>query len=606
MVAGAHALGPANAEEWLEVTVTLRRRAPLPDLTALALQPPRSRVYVTRAELAARHGADPRDVARVEAFAKAHGLTLIQSSAGERTVRLAGSVAKMTTAFQTKLLRYRSPRGDYRGRVGALFVPPELAEVVQGVFGLDDRCQARSHAVFHPLPPATSRTNPSRPWFTPPELGELYGFPNADGAGECIGLLEFGGGYSVADLDVYFHGLGMKTPTLTAVVVNGVMNRPGEDPGSEGEVMLDIEVAGALAPKARLAVYFSQFTEKGWVDALTRAVHDAVNAPTVLSISWGYAEGQLIWTPACVRAVNDVLEEASLLGVTVCVASGDDGAADDQQDGHAHVDFPASSPFVLAVGGTMLKRAGTRIGSEVVWNGGPRATADGAGGGGVSDMFPVPSWQQGKVPVSVNPGHASGRGVPDVSANSDPRTGYFVRSGGQDGVAGGTSAAAPLWAALIARVNQRIGKPVGFLNALLYQSLAAKGVCRDVTAGNNDTTGYIGGYAARKGWDACTGFGSPSGGALARALGVGKLVGGTAHPAAAAPALGVKPVVKAAITTATHKAVNKAVIKRVAKPLKPPTPLKSASPAPKAPPPSARSPLRKGESRQTKSSRARS
>jgi kumamolisin len=192
----------------------------------------------------------------------------------------------------------------------------------------------------------------------------------------------------------------------------------------------------------------------------------------------------------------------------VCVAAGDGGSSDGVTDGNAHVDFPASSPHVLACGGTRLQGSGNTIGSETVWNDGSQG---GATGGGVSDAFPLPAWQNGAgVPVSVNPGARIGRGVPDVAGDADPATGYSVLVDGQSTVYGGTSAVAPLWAALIARINQQLGKPAGFVNALLYTHAAA---LHDVTTGSN------GAYSAGPGWDACTGLGSPDGTRIATALG---------------------------------------------------------------------------------------
>jgi kumamolisin len=199
-----------------------------------------------------------------------------------------------------------------------------------------------------------------------------------------------------------------------------------------------------------------------------------------------------------------------LLGVTVCVAAGDNGSADiapgQAPDGRAHADFPASSPHALACGGTRLEGSGTAITSEVVWNDG----SGGATGGGVSDVFDIPSWQSAaNVPVSVNPGGRVGRGLPDVAGDADPATGYRIRVDGVDTTFGGTSAVAPLWAALIARINAAKGKPAGFVNPKLYK---AAGVCNDITQGNN------GSFAASAGWDACTGLGSPNGQKVAGAL----------------------------------------------------------------------------------------
>jgi len=178
-------------------------------------------------------------------------------------------------------------------------------------------------------------------------------------------------------------------------------------------------------------------------------------------------------------------------------------------DGAAHVDFPASSPHVLACGGTRLESSQNRITKEVVWNHGAGL---GASGGGVSETFPLPAYQaNAKVPVSVNPPHFKGRGVPDISGNADPATGYQIRVDGRSAVFGGTSAAAPLVAALTALINQQLGKPAGFLNTSLYAAAARKAL-HDITTGNN------GAYTAGPGWDACTGLGSPDGQALLASL----------------------------------------------------------------------------------------
>lgn len=543
-VPGSRAIAPPNPDEPVEVTVRIRPRTALPndaELEALGATAMHARELApTRDALASRYSASDDDIAKVSEFAKAHGLNVVRADAAERSVVLAGPVSAMDSAFDVKLMCYSHPAGgQYRGRVGPVHVPKELSTIIEGVFGLDNRPQARRHIGFRPLPTGMSHASTARPWFTPLELGHLYNFPPGDGAGECVGILEFGGGFSTKDLDAYWQSLGVApAPHVLAVPVGSARNQPGVDPDSDGEVMLDIEVVGALAPAATIAVYFSHFTERGWVDALSAAVHDKKNRPRVLSISWGWAEGEGMWTLAALQAVHQSLKEAALLGVTVLVASGDDGSSDDIADGHAHVDYPAADPFSIGVGGTTLKASADhqKITSEVVWNGGPRATAGGAGGGGVSTVFPLPTFQAGiGVPVSVNPGHHAGRGVPDVAANADPQTGYFVRTGGKNGVIGGTSAAAPLWAALVARINARAKQPLGYFTPQLYaviaKSHAATRALHDVTSGTNDTTGHIGGYPARAGWDACTGLGTPDGMRLRDAL-VGA---GTAAPADALP-----------------------------------------------------------------------
>ena len=181
-------------------------------------------------------------------------------------------------------------------------------------------------------------------------------------------------------------------------------------------------------------------------------------------------------------SMDEAFQAAAVMGVTVCVASGDEGSTDGVNDKLNHVDFPASSPNVLACGGTTLQASNGRITGETVWN--ELAHNEGATGGGVSDVFGLPSWQSGaKVPRPTNP--KGGRGVPDVSGDADPTTGYVTLVDGHSGVIGGTSAVAPLWAGLIALINESIGKPVGFINPLLYQNASSAGDFNDITSGNN-------------------------------------------------------------------------------------------------------------------------
>jgi kumamolisin len=327
-----------------------------------------------------------------------------------------------------------------------------------------------------------------------------------------------------SDVAAYFQKLGVQAPSIQIVAVDGVSTDPSADPASTGEVMLDIDVAGAMAGGAKVAVYFSTFDEKGMIDCLSAVINDSVNDPGVLSVSWGWDENQpfnnsALWSPAAIDHVNHSLLAIAQLGITVCVSTGDDGSEAQVQDGQAHVNFPATSPYVLAVGGTTLHaRMGTNgetAITEVVWNDGPGSGT----GGGISDITAVPSWQEGMVPRSINPGNFAGRAIPDVAANADPNTGYLVRSGGQFAIVGGTSASTPLWGSLITRINALLGKRVGNFNALLYDTIGPAGVLRDITSGNNDTDGLLNGqFPAGAGWDACTGWGAPDGAKLLNAL----------------------------------------------------------------------------------------
>jgi kumamolisin len=498
----AQPAGAPNLADTIDVSLVLRRRAAL-DLS-------RQGEPIAREAFTARYGAAPDDVRRVEAFAQRFELTVVSVDLARRTVVLAGTIAAMNEAFGTTLKLYQCEHGLYRGRTGPLYLPTDLEDLVVGVFGLDNRPQAQVRCRLHRRVVGSAAANDTS--YTPPQIAKLYQFPAAlTGAGQTVAIIELGGGYKAADLQTYFAALGVNTPSITAVSVDGAKNAPAGDPNSaDGEVLLDIEIVGAIATGAKVAVYFAPNTDQGFLDAITTAAHDAMRKPTIVSISWGGPEAS--WTQQALTAYDQAFQDAAALGVTVCCASGDSGSSDGVSDGAAHVDFPASSPHVLACGGTRVESSTGSLTSEVVWNDGASA---GATGGGVSDAFPLPTYQQSaKVPVSVNPSHFRGRGVPDVAGDADPATGYQVRVDGHDVVYGGTSAVAPLWSALVALINQARGKPLGYLNPVLYTA-GAHG-CRDITSGTN------GAYNAGSGWDPCTGLGSPNGEALLTLLGTTK------------------------------------------------------------------------------------
>jgi kumamolisin len=321
-----------------------------------------------------------------------------------------------------------------------------------------------------------------------------------------VAIIELGGGFNATELGTYFRQLGLNAPSVLAVGVDGGNNQPGVDTNTDTEVLLDIEVVGAVAPGANIVVYFAPNTDSGFLDAITQAIHDTIHKPSVISISWGGPESS--WTGQAMQTFDQAFQDAATLGVTVCCASGDNGSSDGVSDGLAHVDFPASSPYALACGGTSVQASGSTITNEVVWSDNAGAT-----GGGVSDIFPLPTWQTAaRVPPSANPNKRVGRGVPDVAGNADPATGYSILVDGQQITVGGTSAVAPLWAGLIALMNQQLGRPVGYLNPTLYSQLANTTSLHDITTGSN------GAYQAGAGWDACTGFGSPNGSQLLQAL----------------------------------------------------------------------------------------
>jgi kumamolisin len=334
----------------------------------------------------------------------------------------------------------------------------------------------------------------------------LYGFPaGATATGQTIGIIELGGGYRAADLTAYFKTLGLPAPKVTTVSVDKGKNTPGNANGADGEVMLDIEVCASVATGAAIAVYFAPNTDQGFIDAISTAVHDTTNKPSVISISWGGPESS--WTMQAMQALDAACQSAAALGITITVAAGDSGSSDGVTGNQ--VDFPASSPHVLACGGTKLEATGGAIASEVVWN--EQAGQQGATGGGVSQVFALPSWQA-HAQVPSRAGGAGGRGVPDVSGDADPQTGYQVRVDGQSMVIGGTSAVAPLWAGLLALANAQNGKSAGFFQPQIYTAKGAAAF-HDIVLGNN------GAFSAGPGWDACTGLGSPIGTKLIALLG---------------------------------------------------------------------------------------
>jgi kumamolisin len=492
--------GPIDPTATVEFTVILRRKAELPEELVYGPE------TITAAELADKYGADPADLALVTSTLAAAGALILEQHVGSRRVRASAPASAARQLFATELHLATSGHPisgapvQHRARTGDLSVPAELDGVVEAVLGLDNRPQSRTYVLTAQDPTVA---------YTPPELGLVYGFPtNADGAGQTAAIVELGGGITAADLNTYFSGLGLKTPSVVPVSVDGATNSP--DPNYDGEVMLDIEVFGALAPKANQVVYFGPNSDQGFIDCISQAVH-ATPTPAVISISWGADEEA--WDAQSRTAMDKAFADGCALGVTTCVASGDKGSTNGDTDGQQHTQYPASSPYVLAVGGTTLHadRKTGAVSSEVVWhNSNGNAT-----GGGVSTLYPVPVWQAG-VGVPTRSGATStGRGVPDVAADADPYTGYTVRVDGADVTYGGTSAAAPLWAALLTRYTQLLNLKLGLVQTLLYKGAKAGQEApgfRAITSGGN------GAYNAGAGWNACTGLGTPEGAALLAVL----------------------------------------------------------------------------------------
>jgi kumamolisin len=440
------------------------------------------------------------DIEELGRFAAQHGLTVESVEPARRLVQLSGSVPQVEAAFGVSLQAYVGDKGRFFSHREPIQAPERLADRIESVLGLDTRPIGEPQAAL---------ASNSTPGYLPNKISALYGFPSqVDGAGQCIGIIEFGGGYRDSDNRAAFSAMGLPVPEIVSVSVDGARNNPGNNDADDQEVALDIQVAGGCAPRAKIVVYFAPRTQGGWINAISRAVNDFSTQPSVISISWGQVEDDWAhwWRFGVMDSVNSALRDAAGLGISVFVADGDHLATDGSSI-KANAYFPASSPWAIGCGGTRIFTSGNVLGAEMVWNEGLNGWGT---GGGVSDYFDVPSFQAStKLPPSVNDGRRR-RGVPDVAGNASLESPYQIILDGKPNKIGGTSAVAPLWAGLTARLNQAQGFPLGFFLPTLYSGQGSG--LRGITAGNNRPIGSRLGYDAGPGWNACTGFGVPTSG----------------------------------------------------------------------------------------------
>ncbi|HTS88757.1 MAG TPA: S53 family serine peptidase [Gemmatimonadales bacterium] len=515
--------GPIDPTEIVSLSIRTRSAGDLDalerEVKKLYTVPLKQRAYLSREQLVERYGARRDDLDRLEDYVQKQNLVVTRRSPAERLLVVTGKLSDVLNAFPADVHMFHHASGTYRGRQGEILIPKALEGIITGIFGFDTRPKRktphRRRMVGSPGPGGANGV-PSTTFATRYQFPTSAGGTKLDGTGECIGIIELGGGFSNSDLQIYFQELGQALPSVVAVSVDNAGNHPTKHGAADGEVMLDIEVAGAVAPAARQCVYFAPNTGTGFLDAVNFAVHDAERSPGVISISWGGPEDPS--EQQAITAFHEVFVEAAALGVTVCAAAGDHGSADldgFHWDGQIHVDHPAVDDYVLACGGTQIDAQG----NDVVWNDGTSfSNSPGGGGwatgGGVSVTVPLPTYQKDAgVPVSLATGKP-GRGVPDIAMSA---TDYFTRVQGLEGASGGTSAVAPLMASLVLLLNQAKRKRVGFLNPFLYAN-AAQGIVKDVTKGTNAIAGTVKGYKAGKGWDACTGLGTPIGKAILERL----------------------------------------------------------------------------------------
>jgi kumamolisin len=533
-------LRDADSTSSVDVTVTLKG----PDLPPMSAMPQKA---LSRAEVEKLYGVPAETVLKVERTLGQFGLKVRSVKQGGRSLRMRGSVSAVQEAFHPNLGIYEVPgQGQVRAREGELSIPAELDGLVTGVYGIDQRRVALRHLTNRTAKPALRALQVDP--MTPAQLREHYDFPGGGGAGKTIAIAEFGSplsngsvlapAYIPSDVEAFCQQNGTAVPTIKVVSVglspiskaqfdaqkaeDGPLFPELED--STIETMMDVQIVAGLCPDANIDLYFAPWGEGGWIDLIDEAT-SGDDAPVALSISYGLFEEAPDWSQGVLDRINHRLQLASLRGVTVCVSAGDDGTKCQAQDHSCHTEFPSSSPFVLAVGGTQLDAGADGRPVEVVWRTAPGwrkpRTGGGATGGGVSRLNPLPPWQTVHV-ASLNPGAGPGRIVPDVAALSGAPFYAMMFDGEVFPGGGGTSAATPLWASLIALVDAALpaDKQQRFWPPLLYQEAVSSAGFTDIVSGDNTATPAPGiGYQAQNGFDAVTGWGAPSGKALARALG---------------------------------------------------------------------------------------
>ena len=522
--------------ERITVTVVVRSRAGrgvlAEALAGLAKLLPHERTRLPADEFERRYGAAPEDLAAVVAFATLHGLHVEEVSAARCTVELSGTLEQFGRAFGVGFRLFGHPIGPYRLQDGPILIPRPLQGVIEDVIGLDDRPLLTPGVAASPAAASSSSSGVEKLAYTDPRaMAKYYGFPAGTGAGQCAALVQFGGGYDPDDMEAYFRLRGIACPEMALVEIMGQTNQPASPavmkscaaylgllgPGAAGpddpavykansgafwatlECTMDLQVLGTVVPGAKLVTYLAPNTAQGKYNAFSKAIFDTGNNPSVINCSWGSCESQ---TPqSSMISIDQLFQKAALKGVTICASAGDSGdgasACGGQPSGH----FPASSPNALACGGSSVAQDLSRETSwyEVI-SGFPMS-----GGGGYSQLFDLPDWQK-----SVVTGQ-TGRGFPDVVAKADIMTGYDVLVGGLDLPMGGTSAAAPLWAGLVALLNEALQRPVGYLTSLLYSGEFAAALRAVTQSGGGPCT-------PTPGWNPCTGLGAPVGTALLAAL----------------------------------------------------------------------------------------
>lgn len=476
--------------------------------------PPAKRRYLTHAEFAKKWAASPKHIEAVRKFAAEQQLKIVSADPFRRCVVVSGTLRRVSKAFSVDFFAVENPLGTFRSHEGPPHVTESIHPLVECVLGLDAVPSATPYVADDPVKWAGMDRR---------ALLEAYRIPpKLQGRGQCVATIELGGGYREADLLAYFGELRLLPPKVRTVSVDGVKNDPASAKTMHQymaheklpkatvtqvswtiETMTDLCMLGTIAPKASILLVQAPNTDQGQYHALAAVVGERKLKPSALSISWGAPEPRQ--TPSFMVALDRWFQAAAVLGITTCCSSGDSGCAPMTKDDKEILtaQFPASSPYVLGCGGTTLNMEAR---TEVAWN----QTMNGVhmeSGGGFSGAFPLPKWQKDagidpKKWIPKDKASGEGRAVPDVAGRANLQQGYCIIVGGVGIPCGGTSAAAPLWAAVVAILNQGLKTRLGSLNESLYDGSLGQGL-RDIVDGDT------GEFHACKGWDACTGWGSP-------------------------------------------------------------------------------------------------
>ncbi len=452
------------------------------------------------------HKSTKSDIAELKKFTNRFDLKITKIKLTERWVAFSARIQDIENALNINILEYKFDEFIYYFHHGVMEIPKEIEHLVEAITGIN-KAPLKERRVFpkqfdlkHAMLEGTA--------VFAKDFERLYNFPKGlDGSGQCLGIISLGGGYDEKIIKKYFKKQGLPMPDISWVGVNGGKNNPGKNLEYDYEVYMDIEIAASLAPGAKIVVYFAKNETVNILKAFKQAIHDNKNKPSVISMSWGTLEENFSRHEA--MALNNVLKEAAELNITLICSSGDLGSSGKLDQKGENVQLPASSPYVLAVGGTQCHIEEDTILHEEVWKQDQELAGNlvhFSSGGGFSEIFRMPDYQRSVLPQVFT--SKKKRGIPDVSANASTEPGIILNVGNSSEISLGTSASTPLWAALILRINQKLSElnlpSVGFLHPIIYQD-EFRPLFNQVLGGNN------GAYQAIGGWDPCTGLGTPDG-----------------------------------------------------------------------------------------------